>query len=354
MMASVTEVSRTVKQPYGGFIKPSQFTTVKFDNVGELAQTENLAPATVGMVVDYMTRYMMGAKRTKAFEISCMGAIFAEKLGYKNAVADAKKLLKKIEGLDDESIAAACKMVWFDAYYRVPIWAKQHQNDEKNSADAQTISNIRIMVERSLSFWEKYGPIVKDGFTFEPATELKEEELKEAIKSGYYGGYTPTVSRGDGDYLSRDTLWDFKVSKRKLSSKVTLQVLIYWIMGLHSGQTEFKNIKNLGVFNPRLNIVYTLAVSEIPSEVIKTVENDVIGYEKAPLLQLTEEKEQVSRRNSIKYKKGDIVQHGVFGRGQVEKVLDTSDDQILTVRYDKVGVKKTMANFAPLTKITEE
>lgn len=267
-MASVTEVSRTVKQPYGGFIKPSQFTTVKFDNVGELAQTENLAPATVGMVVDYMTRYMMGAKRTKAFEISCMGAIFAEKLGYKNAVADAKKLLKKIEGLDDESIAAACKMVWFDAYYRVPIWAKQHQNDEKNSADAQTISNIRIMVERSLSFWEKYGPIVKDGFTFEPATELKEEELKEAIKSGYYGGYTPTVSRGDGDYLSRDTLWDFKVS--------------------------------------------------------------------------------------IKYKKGDIVQHGVFGRGQVEKVLDTSDDQILTVRFEKVGIKKTMANFAPLTKITEE
>ena len=341
MMASVTEVSRMAKQPYGGFIRPSQFTTVKFADAEELAQVENLAPATVGMVVDYMTRYMMGAEYTEAFEIPYKGAIIAERLGYENALNDAESLLKMIKGLDDESIESACKMVWFDAYYRVPMWAKQHQNDGRNNADAQTISNIRVMVKRSLSFWEEYGPIVKDGFTFEPANEIKGKELRGAIESGYYGGYTRTVSRGDGDYLSKDTLWDFKVSKKKLTSKVTLQVLMYWIMGIHSGQEEFKPIDKLGVFNPRQNVAYTINIADIPKEVITAVEHDVIGYGKD--LQLRK-----------RYKEGDIVEHRAFGKGKIEKASDTGNDQILTIRFEKVGIKKTMANFAPLTKITEE
>ena len=51
------------------------------------------------------------------------------------------------------------------------------------------------MVLRSLAFIENYGPIIKDGFTFE-------------------GAYTDVVTIGDGDYLTADTLWDFKVSKK--------------------------------------------------------------------------------------------------------------------------------------------
>lgn len=44
------------------------------------------------------------------------------------------------------------------------------------------------MVERSVAFWNKYGPIVKDGFDFKPT------------------GYTKTVSAGDGDFLTADTI----------------------------------------------------------------------------------------------------------------------------------------------------
>lgn len=50
------------------------------------------------------------------------------------------------------------------------------------------------MVDRSVEFWKSYGPIVKDGFDFKP------------------NGYARTVDRGDGDYLTADTIWDFKVS----------------------------------------------------------------------------------------------------------------------------------------------
>lgn len=96
--------------------------------------------------------------------------------------------------------------------------------DEIN-LNVDTVNNIKIMVERSVSFWNKYGPIVKDGYTFEP------------------NGYTNTVDSGDGDYLTTDTLWDFKVTKSKPTNKHTLQLLMYWIMGQHSGQEIYKSIQ---------------------------------------------------------------------------------------------------------------
>ena len=54
------------------------------------------------------------------------------------------------------------------------------------------------------------------------------------------------------------------------------------------------------------------------------------------------------------YEVGDIVEHKVFGRGKVLAVKAAAGDQIVEINFEKIGVKKTMANFAPLTKITEE
>ena len=54
------------------------------------------------------------------------------------------------------------------------------------------------------------------------------------------------------------------------------------------------------------------------------------------------------------YEVGDIVEHKVFGRGRVLAVKAAAGDQIVEINFEKVGIKKTMANFAPLTKITVE
>ena len=54
------------------------------------------------------------------------------------------------------------------------------------------------------------------------------------------------------------------------------------------------------------------------------------------------------------YEPGDIVEHKVFGRGRVVSVKAAAGDQIVEINFEKVGIKKTMANFAPLTKITED
>ena len=51
------------------------------------------------------------------------------------------------------------------------------------------------------------------------------------------------------------------------------------------------------------------------------------------------------------FQPGDAVEHKVFGRGTVLRVTPVAGDFIVEIRFDTVGVKKTMANYAPLKKI---
>ena len=53
------------------------------------------------------------------------------------------------------------------------------------------------------------------------------------------------------------------------------------------------------------------------------------------------------------YAAGDIVEHHVFGRGKVLKATPIAGDCIVEIQFDRVGVKKTMANYAPLKKVEE-
>ena len=41
-------------------------------------------------------------------------------------------------------------------------------------------------------------------------------------------------------------------------------------------------------------------------------------------------------------------------KGKVIKATPIAGDCIVEIQFDRVGVKKTMANYAPLKKLTEE
>ena len=60
-----------------------------------------------------------------------------------------------------------------------------------------------------------------------------------------------------------------------------------------------------------------------------------------------------TRKKAADFSVGDAVDHKVFGRGKVLKVTPIAGDSIVEIQFDRVGVKKTMANYAPLTKIEE-
>lgn len=248
---SVTRRIKNVKQPRGGYVNPKLFTIINRDDGKSLSEVENLHPSLIGMVVDYLTRCCSGSKSEDAFGISLLGASIMKDTQH------AKQLCKQIKGLDDISITSACQMSGYDVCFRVG--AMQYKQVRDILPDAATIENVRTMVTRSLTFLEEYGPKTKDHFTFE-------------------GGYTPTVTNGDGDFLTESTLWDFKASKTGPTSANTLQVLMYYLMGKQSVHHEFDTIDNIGFFNPRLNNVYLLRVSDIDPDVISAVSCDVIGY----------------------------------------------------------------------------
>ena len=112
---SVKRRIETIKQPRGGYIKPSQFDRILLgDGIDKLNPNENIAPGTTGSTVDYLTRFLTGATAEDAFSIPRRGARNVGRLELFN------RLLLQIHGLDDDSIIAAVRLSGFDTAYRAP------------------------------------------------------------------------------------------------------------------------------------------------------------------------------------------------------------------------------------------
>lgn len=252
-MVNVTAVSGKYKQPYGGFLKPKDFKKEVFDDGKILNEEENIAPGLVGLVVEYLAKLEYDYQVPDIFRISLAGALHA---GQKESAQDLLNHIKK--GLDSVSIASACELVSFDTVVRAGISTYRPVNHQDISEE--TIENIRILIQRAIKFFNDNGPIINIGTTFE-------------------GGYSEKVDRGDCDLLTEDGLWDMKVSKQPINAKQTLQLLMYYVMGLRSNhKDQFNNLNRLGIFNPRMNTARYVYVKDITQDLIKTIEKEVIEY----------------------------------------------------------------------------
>lgn len=250
-MSAILEVINNVKQPENGYLPVDKFNKLYFNDDLEVSDEENIPIELVGIVIDYMTRYLLIGDAKNCFRVSLTGAMIAEE------GEQAKTLLDKIDGLNNHSVIAACKLVAYDTYFRKGITTTIKSSDV--NPDSKSVQNIINMINRSLLFIKKYGPITKEGITFE-------------------GGYTDKITSGDGDFVTDGIIWDFKLSPEGITTTNTLQLLIHYIMGKHSNYVELQDVYKLGFFNPRLNIVYLMDANEIDSEVISEVETKIIGY----------------------------------------------------------------------------
>lgn len=252
-MQSVTQLAKKVTQPHGGYIPVTSLRIHSYDDglyIDDSSPEYSAFASIQGMAVDYLTRFLCGSPVQEAFAISLMGA---------SIVSDsdnAEVLIKQIQGLDRNSIIAACKLVGYDVAFRRGVEFYSASPLEPNE---QIINNIRIMVQRGCAFLNRHAPVICAGVTFE-------------------GGYTSLASSGDADFLTKDGLWDFKVSRNSHNSSETLQILMYYIMGIHSVHPEFKDIKTLGLFNPLRNESYEINLIDIPDSVFQAVSHDVLGF----------------------------------------------------------------------------
>lgn len=250
-MASVTQRIKEVKQPYGGYLPIKNFEKTQLEDDLILEEDENIHTSLVGLCVDYLSRYKLGETLEESFKISLLGADII------NKQQTAYFLLSKIRGLDDVSIECALKLTGFDVCFRSGVGG--YKDVMEIQPNKVTINNIRKMVARTVAFFESNGPVISTNLTFE-------------------GGYSKVVNAGDGDFLTKDTIWDLKVIKGNSTSKHTLQILMYYIMGLKSVHKEYQDIKYLGMYNPRRNMVYRYDVSKLSKDVFDEVADYVIGY----------------------------------------------------------------------------
>lgn len=257
-MPSVTKIVASAKQPHGGYLPIGAFDKKLGSDDLEVTGTYNIAPSLVGLAVDYGTRIVLGEAVEDVFDVAMVGA------GIVGSSDEARDLLEAIDAaalrareMDHDSLAAICKLSGFDSASRAGAGA--YKPVQGINPDKQTVSDIGNMILRTSAFFLKQGTVVETGFTFE-------------------GAYTDDAGASDGDYIVGDTLWDLKVSKKDPTPKNTLQILLYYLMGLRSGKDAFKGVTRIGLYNPWLQASWSVSVLDLDESLLSTVEGEVLGY----------------------------------------------------------------------------
>ena len=247
-------VARAYPQDDGGILSPSVFDSVSLgDGADALDPMEDADLShTTALVVSRLTRVMTGFNPCRAFETSWFGAENVDD------VDRLRSLCTGIDGLTDESIRNAYALCAYDvAYYVDP---SEYRELDPGDVDAHTVSNARMMVERTVAFLDRYGPRTLCGFPLRHAC------------------HGTNIVNAEGDIATADGLWGIRTSTEPLTPVDTLQMMIYWRLGLRSILDELHGIRALGFFNARTNTAYILPVQRIPADVVRRVDEEVIGF----------------------------------------------------------------------------
>ena len=258
-MFSVTQRVKHVGQPNNGYVPKSLFDITTYDDKLDLYDIKSSLSSIQGLAVDYLLRFLCTHDKFKSFFSCICGAMHLDEVSGDTYEWDyVKDCLNNINGLDDESILNVCCIVRYDAIHRTSSTTFRPSHDV--AFDVNLCKNIFVLVSRCLSFFNKNNlEIIETGFTFED-------------------GYTELVSSGDGDYLTQDMILDIKCSTKSFSTQWSLQLLMYYILGIHSVYSEFLSIKKLCIFNPCENVSYICVIENIPDSIKYNVSHSVLGY----------------------------------------------------------------------------
>lgn len=257
----VNDVSRSVQTCFS----LNKFDEKKLSDGKKLSKSLSVNAPIVSSAVECLSLVSIGVPVDEAFASYMSYAKIAEDNGKPDAVAISSELLSNIKGLDDDSIVSACKLVSFGLWrnYKPGSYrsATAMTCSERTNPDADSIQDIRVLVERCTNFWNEYGPVVERDFDFKPM------------------GYSKTVDSGKGEFLTDDTMWMLHFTEYNPVGKPVIELLTWYVMSKHSHNTRFGGVKNIGIFHPKRNIVYTLPIERIGEDTVKIIEKDVICYE---------------------------------------------------------------------------
>ncbi len=126
--------------------------------------------------------------------------------------------------------------------------------------------------------------------------------------------------------------------------------------------------KRLYIVSVSSRMIYGNPRPSFPSRFIKEIPEEYIEHrDKKPLERLKRPEKKLAdkmiftgtvnvlpqheKKDKASFAVGDRVKHKVFGEGEILAVTEMSSDTLVEVKFEKVGVKKLMTNFAKLVKI---
>lgn len=95
-------------------------------------------------------------------------------------------------------------------------------------------------------------------------------------------------------------------------------------------------------------------LSEIPEALVEGggafAQSDTFGTGSAPKKRTPKRSRIVTNNSGVSFSIGDKVEHKKFGEGIISAIKGEEDSQELDIIFNKVGVKRLLANFAPIEK----
>ena len=285
----IAQYNREVGQPRGGLVGPELLTVTQLDDgYGELDSTvENIR--NVGPVVHYLSRLTGAFVSSQAEAREAAESIFRASLAGARRLSDAGLFpeaqldaTESLQGfslttyadgvasfeLDERAVRAACRLASYEIAQHAGV-AWYDAADTDRSPDSTTVSHIIMMTERTHDFLREHGPATAVEFSFTSGHEELEDEETD--------GYLIALDGRDRDFITEEAVWAYKARSSPPSKDHLLRLLVHYLMGKESGLPQFLTQTHVGIFNPRTNAVYQLAVDDIPADVIETVRRDVIG-----------------------------------------------------------------------------
>lgn len=253
---AVSRVANHSPQPRGGYLPPKSFKEISFgDDEFIDRKGENIPPGTVGLAVDYLTRFMLFGNLENAFYISSLGVDkYCEYVGSKDIIPDFVANLYNIAGLDRKSIQAAVNTVKFDVFFRSG-YQESYADIARSVIDVDklTANHIKRLVERSIAMLKSFGKPVD----------------KEMV---FIHSYNDILTHGDADYLVDDIIIDMKVSTKPITSKQTLQIFLYYLMGRHEvDDKDYQKLKRIGIINPRMNKAFVYNPADLDPAIYRHI-----------------------------------------------------------------------------------
>lgn len=276
-MSSVSQIVRDTEQPVFGILPLRYFEKkeLKQDNY-KLSVDETISAMHVGLIIDYCTKYSLGVPLQEIVYIEMAG--YAEHLRM-----DANKFFHS------ESEQSTLQVYMDDVEKEICI-----SNFMANVKKAETFEDF----VKSMYYVIQYGDLMRNSGPYAYYrsstvfdTVLSENDIKNILicyirTHGWISkfdkvtpmyrfkpyGYNNTVTAGEGDFCTKNTLWDLKVSDGEPTTKDTLQLLIYYIMAKCSGNRLYAHVDSVGIYNPKMDATWICNMNKVDRSIVNSVQ----------------------------------------------------------------------------------